>query len=571
MPSLVHGLAALTLVACTSAATAATRYDPRLRFQTIRTPHFFIHFHQGEEALAERLAALAEDVRAALPAGLTGAVAGRTHVILVDQRDLSNGWANPFPVDTIEITAVPPVPASTIGNLDDWLRTVFTHEYAHILHLDRSNGWIGGLRKVFGRAPPLFPNLFLPQWQVEGIATHQESAATGRGRIAAGDFRAILDEGARAHRVEPLDRVSGGLIDWPSGGGVYVYGGYFHRFLVERYGEATLIRLADETARIPPYFGFVAFRTVYGRSLGDLWRDFETSSGSRAGPPAPPPGRRLTAHGFLVERPRWDPISGRILYSVRNPHGFPALMAIAPEGGPSRELVSRFLGDQVAVAADALYFDQQEMVRNVTLQSDLYAAPRRGRPLEIGRVRRLTREQRLTDPDVSPDGRTVACIVVQPGGRALATANLNAPPIAPTIIASEPEAVFASPRWAPDGRTIAVERRRLGGPSEIVLVDASTRSTRVLVSSARGRNVTPAWTPEGRTLLFASDRDGGPFNLYAIDLDTADVRRVTSTNAGAQAPDVSPDGRTIVYVGYTVEGYDLFVMPIGREEWTAPG
>ncbi|MBI2833603.1 MAG: hypothetical protein HYX76_04165, partial [Acidobacteria bacterium] len=41
--------------------------------------------------------------------------------------------------------------------------------------------------------------------------------------------------------------------------------------------------------------------------------------------------------------------------------------------------------------------------------------------------------------------------------------------------------------------------------------------------------------------------------------------------AGAQAPDVSPDGRTIVYVGYTVEGYDLFVMPIGREEWTAPG
>ena len=38
------------------------RYDPRLRFRTISTPRFDIHFHQGEEAMAQRLAALAEHV-----------------------------------------------------------------------------------------------------------------------------------------------------------------------------------------------------------------------------------------------------------------------------------------------------------------------------------------------------------------------------------------------------------------------------------------------------------------------------------------------------------------------------
>src|SRR5262249_57545542 len=58
----VLGVAALGIVAA-STATASNRYDPRLRFRTIRTAHFDIHAHQGEEALAIRLAVIAEPVR----------------------------------------------------------------------------------------------------------------------------------------------------------------------------------------------------------------------------------------------------------------------------------------------------------------------------------------------------------------------------------------------------------------------------------------------------------------------------------------------------------------------------
>ena len=50
------GLTAAALLSGTSASSASTRYDPRLRFQTISTPRFDIHFHQGEETLAQRLA-----------------------------------------------------------------------------------------------------------------------------------------------------------------------------------------------------------------------------------------------------------------------------------------------------------------------------------------------------------------------------------------------------------------------------------------------------------------------------------------------------------------------------------
>ncbi|HXW03941.1 MAG TPA: hypothetical protein VD833_01810, partial [Vicinamibacterales bacterium] len=169
---------ALALVLIAAALTppagmASTRYDPRLRFRTISTPRFDIHFHQGEEVQARRLAVVAEDVARTLDRTL-GPPTGRVHVILVNQTDLPNGWATPLPNNVIEITAAAPGGESLIGYTDDWLRLAFTHEYTHAVHMSRATGWIGGLRRVFGRMPLLFPNVFTPVWQIEGIATYEE-------------------------------------------------------------------------------------------------------------------------------------------------------------------------------------------------------------------------------------------------------------------------------------------------------------------------------------------------------------------------------------------------------------
>src|SRR5207237_911031 len=125
--------------------------------------------------------------------------------------------------------------------------------------------------------PLAFPNLFLPIWQIEGLATLEESKITGDGRLYAGDFRAIVDEAARARQLEPLDRVNGGLTRWPAGRAAYAYGLGFHAFLDERYGSAKLAALADATARSFPFLGSTAFSRVYGKSLGALFRDYENS------------------------------------------------------------------------------------------------------------------------------------------------------------------------------------------------------------------------------------------------------------------------------------------------------
>src|SRR4029077_3901615 len=114
----------------------------------------------------------------------------------------------------------------------------------------------------------------------------------------------------------------------------------------------------------------------------------------------------------------------------------------------------------------------------------------------------------------------------------------------------------------PDGRSIAAERRRLGGPSEIVVVDVASRAVRTLVASRDARNVTPFWMPDSRALLFASDRNGEPFGIYSVASSGGPLRRLEGTGAGAQSPVVSPDGREIVFVGYTAAGYELFSLPL---------
>ncbi len=573
-------ISALALLGAWSAEAAGL--DPILRFRTLPTQHFIVYFHQGEDRLAVRLAAIAEETWQALRVPLGRTPPALTHVVLLDQTELANGSATPLPYDTIVVTAVWPAGWEFIGNTDDWLRLAFTHEFTHIVHLDRSEGWARWARGIFGRTPFAFPNVFLPAWQIEGIATWEESAITGSGRMHAGDFRAIVDEAARAGRLEPLDRVNGGLTDWPGGGAVYAYGLGFHAYLAERFGADRLAALAAATARRIPYTGSRAFDRVYGRSLGSLWSEFEASLKPTAAMAADDGARRLTRHGFTVLGPRFarpacETCPAEIVYSLETPHDFPAMYRLALDGSAPARLVSRYLGATTAIDRGTIYFDQLEQRRNAGLYSDLYALDRAS-----GRVERLTSEARLLDPDLSPDGTTLVCVQDASGRRDLVLVRLPeraglkafrpALNAGITTLVSDPDTQFNTPRWSPDGRTIAVERHVPGRQSEIVLIDVATRAARTIASDRRARFVTPAWRPNGHAVVVAADFDDGPFNLYEIAVDVAAQfaandeppparRPLTHTSGGAMWPDVAPDGKTIVFVGYTIDGFDLFELP----------
>ena len=68
-----------------------------------------------------------------------------------------------------------------------------------------------------GRMPLLYPNLYLPIWQIEGIAVHEESAMTGQGRIPDRNFRALVDvAAARTGSRRSIARAAGWSIGRPA-------------------------------------------------------------------------------------------------------------------------------------------------------------------------------------------------------------------------------------------------------------------------------------------------------------------------------------------------------------------
>src|SRR5262249_1315430 len=147
------------------------------------------------------------------------------------------------------------------------------------------------------------------------------------------------------------------------------------------------------------------------------------------------------------------------------------------------------------------------------LYSDLYAFERAS-----GRVRALTHEARLLDPDVSPDGRVIVAVQQKADRRDLVELTPGRP-LAIRSLASAPDSQFNAPRWSPDGRRMAVERHVLDAYSEIVVIDAASQALRVVASGPATRWVTPAWRPDGRAIVVAAAREGEPFNLYEVAVD----------------------------------------------------
>jgi hypothetical protein len=123
---------------------------------------------------------------------------------------------------------------------------------------------------------------------------------------------------------------------------------------------------------------------------------------------------------------------------------------------------------------------------------------------------------------------------------------------------------YETPRWSPDGRTIALGLWRKGGFRDILIIDAAGN---VLdeVTNDHAVDSGPAWGPDG-VLYFSSDRTG-IFNIHAYDTMTREVRQVTNVLGGAFSPSVSPDGRTLAFASYSSAGYDIHALALDPAGW----
>ena len=558
----------LALLAASPRQASAQPYDPDYRWQTIDTPHFQVHFHQGLEALAQRAAREAERAHARLAPLLGYSPRQRTQLVVSDDSDSANGSATPIPYDTIRIYAVPPESGSVLNDERDWLEAVITHEYVHILHLDHVGGFPALVNGLFGKIWP--PNALTPGWMIEGLAvSHEAPAGSGAGR----NDSALFDMYQRAMVVEPpgfptLAMASNPYLEWPRGNVSYLLGGRFMAWIERRSGpEAMRGFLADQGSAIWPWAPSWAAGRWFGADLPTLWDQF--AAGLQQGYAAqltevrrrpvtrPVP---LTARGGTIERPRWLPDGAGLAYVDRGLDERAGLRRVARDGTDlGRALVVDMDGTFALRSAGEAVVAKGQVWREFRLYTDLYLAD-----LGRGTDRRLTDGERATDPALGPGGASVVYVAQAGAGeQALRRRGLDGGPV--ETLLQLPGVQLYEPAVSPDGTRIALSVQRDGRRDLVLLEDGRLRD----VTSDDALDRSPSWSPDGRWLLFCSDR-GGIYNLYAWEAATGLLRQVTNVESGALDPVVSPDGATLAFVTYSRRGYDLATIPFDPATWLDP-
>jgi dipeptidyl aminopeptidase/acylaminoacyl peptidase len=112
----------------------------------------------------------------------------------------------------------------------------------------------------------------------------------------------------------------------------------------------------------------------------------------------------------------------------------------------------------------------------------------------------------------------------------------------------------SDPQVSPDGRSIAYVRTttdlasgRRNADIYVVSADGATPTRELVVGPQTDSS--PRFSPDGQTLAFISTRDAGLAQVYVVPVGGGEAKRVTNVAAGVQPPlAVSPDGRRIAFV-----------------------
>lgn len=558
----------LALLACLPTPLfAALFHDPDLRWRTLTTEHFAIHYHDGSAALAHELAGIAEAVHRRLVPRLQWQPGERTEVVIDDRVDASNGMATPLPRNTVVLYPTPPVGTSIIGDYDNWLELLFTHEYTHTLHLDRAEGAPAWLRRVFGRLIPLFPNLLQPPWLIEGLATHEETdhgRAIGRGQASL--FRALMRE-ETAHGLKPLRQVNQPLESWPMNTSRYLYGVYFYRYLAARYGEDRITGLVrDYSDNLIPFQINNNSMDVLGSDLSRQWdafaawlhADFDPEiSAIRARGEGPQ--QRLTHHGYFASAPRLA-TNGDLYYLRNDARSEPRLMRLPAGGGPAQTVAnSRATGFDLHPTA-GIVSAELDRVRSTNLLADLYHID----PVS-GRKRQLTHGARYVRAAWTADGRHILAVHNAAGRQALhrldADGRLQA-----ILWQGGDHSVIGGLDASPDGRHLAASVWRPNGLWNLELFDLQTRRWHQLTHD-QDIETQPRFSADGRHVLFSADY-GGVFNLREMDLVDGRIRTLSNLAGGSLGGKRGADG-TLYLSALGRNGFDILRLPGGRE-WPTP-
>jgi len=257
----------------------------------------------------------------------------------------------------------------------------------------------------------------------------------------------------------------------------------------------------------------------------------------------------------LLGSPAWTPDSSAIVFSAGT---VPTLMRVPAFG--SEELTELEIAGSpashpaISRKADCLAFQRRSKAVSIW-QTDLDGKS----PTSHGLV--VTDTGRNEGLQVSPDGKKLVFMSDRSGSLEIWTSDRDGSnPLRLTSMGD-----VGTPRWSPDGRTIAFDASS-DGHGTIFLVDASGGPARPLVKQD-SQNLVPNWSADGNWVYFASNRTG-IWQVWKI-LKSGGVPVQVTTHGGFAAYEV---GDILYYSKFNMPSPEIWQMPLagGAEQLVFP-
>lgn len=581
---------------------------------TIESDHFLIHFQEGNSRPAQVISRIAEEIYVEVTTLYDHEPDTKISIVLNDRLDYSNGAAF-FLDNKIEIWL--PSLDTPLRGTHDWLRNVIAHEFVHIIQIQsslkrtrkRPVTYIQWLSYEDVRRPDVlygYPSgvityplsgVGVPAWLAEGTAQFQTASITYdywdshrdmvlRTRVLDDSYLSLEIMGTFASKTSIEREVT------------YNQGFAFSNYLAETYGQEILrdishafarrgvydvnkaIRIATETDGKQVFENWIAsLRTHYNEQLQG--RNFTEAAfiepeGFFNFHATISPDQRSVA--YLSNRGRDD---SRVELYIRD-LDTGAVSRITDMQSPAYRQTGftlscgldlkpeiRFIQSAFSFLPDGnILYNRIKETRFGEPYNDLYIFDRATKD-----SKRLSVGMRLSEPAVSPDGKTIAALLQEDGTFNLVLIDLESAKTR-TIESADDDAIvrlsrFTSgeqlfrPVWHPDSKSLYAAHSDLH-LRRIVKIDAESGEIQTILESTFTDYRDPYITKDG-TMFYSSDEDG-IFNIYRMELASGQKQQVTSVQGGAFMPTMLPNG-DLAYSEYIAEGYKI--ASLTKSQWLA--
>ncbi len=499
----------LSFLNATGAWMMSQRSHGELKWNTISTDHFDIHYHDGIKEIAVKGASIAEQIRPVLMKQMGLDTLRRLDIAFTTEDEILNGFATP---GNYTLIWVDQNDAGLWTGDEKWLRTVLAHELQHLVFFNTVKGpwWL----------PEPMNSLVagVPGWVVEGLAEYY----TEKWR----PFR--YDISHKGHVV----RNTVHKIQDPHNDG-------FSKslYLADRFGDSTITKILSHRNKA----GFLYFESSFKKHTGIKLKQFNEDW-----------RRHMNTfyYGQRAQKERLEdvgkvhalPMKRVVAFDVFNDTMRIAMIGLMSKGQRDLSLV---------VATRDTAKERKIWKKRVEKAGKKGEKPKRVRPkwklkeLDHGIFGEL-----IINLDVSPDNTSIVYPKYRYGGKQSLMYGIWKLDVATkkkTLLISSMRANH--PKFSPDGKKIAFVAHE-NSISQIYTMNADGSNIKqITYNEGDTQIITPAWSPDGKSIAYAQSDPDGLMDIHVLELSTKQSKQITNSSEGDFLPIWYPDGKKISYTG----------------------